>query len=107
MENFLTTVIALTSFMTFVMNFFCLTEIRKMKCQFEILERNFPEFQEWLLENFSDIDDKVVELSNQLDRKMSPSNSSDASTPIIPKKNNWDSIRTIFGGTSRVINERD
>ena len=76
--------------------------------QIEILKRTeelLNEYQAVLSENLIELDDKVVNLSNQIDRSMLALRESlEATKPIKP--NNWESFREAFKGPTRIdVNE--
>lgn len=71
------------------------------------LERERAQEFHLLLENFVEMDNKIVQLSSDIDRFMVEIRENSESTKPI-KTNNWDSIRQAFKGPTRIeINERN
>lgn len=99
-------------------NFVIFAKLLKISSSSERIEKDYLEILESLIENFGEVDDKVVHVSNSIDTlKVDLSEHIDRSTlalrenlePTKPmKSNNWDSMREAFKGPTRVeINERN
>ena len=70
------------------------------------IEGEYIDILDTLVENIGEVDDKIVQISNQVDRSLLDLRQAlEPTKPIKP--NNWDSVRKAFQGPVKVDNERD
>jgi len=94
------------SLFTLINTIFLLRIIDKVKFHemaFDAFQKEHLDILSQLVENFSESDEKIVQLSNQLDRSLLALKDQPAK-PM--KTNNWDSIRDTFKTPARAeVNE--
>jgi len=100
MEIFFDLTLIFLLYTSTIMGFVNFKKLYDIKKSHEDLRNEFTELSITLVENFGDIDDKIVELSNQNDRSMLALR--ETLEPAKPmKSNNWDSFREAFKGPTR------